>query len=140
MFCCVRTQGTHLAKSIKVKSLKPLRLLLQFVVCSNIARVLPNEVTAPVDFLSTLALLSFHFSNSRSISSGLFPLDFSRYFLQSCVKSVFFNPRSISYSSASLEGFSKPSIASTSSKRHIGYKSCANAFVNISGVAAIYIL
>ena len=51
------------------------------------AAVLPSEVTAPVDSSSALALLSFHFSNSWPC------LDFSRYFLQSCVKSVFFNPR-----------------------------------------------
>ena len=116
MFCCKRTQGTHSAESIKVKSLKPLSVLLQFLACLNIARVLPSEVTASVDFLSVLALLSFHFSNSRPISSGLFLLDFSRYFLQSCVKSIFFNPRSIFCSSASLEDFSKSHIASTSSK------------------------
>ena len=70
-----RTQGTHLAKSIKVKSLKTLKVLPEFVACSSVARVLPSEVTAPVDSLSALALLSFHFSNVlasfRSISVGI---------------------------------------------------------------------
>ena len=80
----LRDVSGYVYKSMKVKSLKPLRLLVQFVACSRIARVLPSKVTSSAPVL----LSFFHFSNTWLISSGLFPLDFSPDFLLSCTKSV----------------------------------------------------
>ena len=116
-FCCMTIQDSYVNKSMKVKSLKPFRDLVQSLACSRIARAFPSDATAPVNSSPTLALLSFlNFFNTRPISSGLFPLDFTLDFVQSCTKSVFFNPHSISCNSASLDDFSKPIIASTNLK------------------------